>query len=77
MHITLKIDSEVVNVNPLILFSQLISIAERGDETTPCFDYELTNYPFILFKDGMIRNCNKTSLCSVLMRGISKDAKAL
>ena len=46
-----KTDNEVVNVNPLILFSRLILLAEREEETTPCFGYELTNYPFSLFKE--------------------------
>ena len=43
-------------------------LAQREEETTPCFEYELTNYPFSLFKDGMMRNGNKASLCSFLMK---------
>ena len=70
LHSTLKTDNEVVNVNPFILFSRLMLLAEREEETTPCFEYELTNYPFSLFKDGMMRNGNKTSLCGVLMKVI-------
>ena len=66
---TLKIDNEVVNINLLILFSRLILLAERGEETTPCFEYELTKYPFTLVKDGMMRNGNKALLCSFLMKG--------
>ena len=56
----------------MILFSRLILLAERGEETTLCFEYELTNYPFTVFKDGTIRNCSKTSLCSFLLKGIPK-----
>ena len=70
LHSTLKTDNEVVNVNPFILFSRLMLLAEREEETTPCFENELSNYPFSLFKDGMIRNGNKTSLCGVLMNVI-------
>ena len=70
-HSILKIDNEVVNIDPLIPFSRIILLDERGEETTPCFEYELTNYLFTLFKDGMMRNCNKASLCSFLMEGIT------
>ena len=69
-HSTLKTANEVVNVNPLILFSRLVLLAEREEETTPCFEYELINYPFSLFKDGMMRNGSKTSLCNFLMKVI-------
>ena len=70
LHSTLKTDNEVVNVNPFILFSRLILLAEREAETTPCFEYELKNYPFSFFKYGMMTNGNKTSLCSFLMKVI-------
>ena len=73
MHSTLKTDNEVVNINPLILFSQLVLLAEREAKTTPKFEYELTNYPFSLFKQGMMRNGNKASLCSFLMKVIPNE----
>ena len=60
LHGTLKTDNEVVvNINPLILFSQLILLAEREEKTTPKFEYQLTNYPFSLFKQGMMRSGDK------------------
>ena len=65
LHSTLKTSNEVVNINPLILFSRLILLAESEEET---FEYELTNYQFSLFKDGMMRNSKKASLCSSLMK---------
>ena len=68
LHSSLKTDNGVVYVNPFVLFSRLILLAEREEETTPCFEYELNNYPFSLFKDGMMRNGNKASLCSFLMK---------
>ena len=37
LHSTLKMDNEVVDIDPLILFSQLILLAEREEEATPCF----------------------------------------
>ena len=40
----------------------------RGDK--PFSEYELTNYPLSLFKDGMMRNGKKASLCSFLMKVI-------
>ena len=35
LHSRLNIDNEVVNINPLILFSRLIFLADSGEETTP------------------------------------------
>ena len=72
LHSTLKTDNEAVNKNPLILLSQLILLAEREEETKPCFEYELTNYPLSLFQYGMMVNGNKASLCSFLMKVIPK-----
>ena len=57
----------------MILFSQLILLAEREEKTTPKFEYELTNYPFSLFKQGMMRNGNKASLCSFQMKVIPNE----
>ena len=70
LHCTLKTDNEGVNISPLIIFSRLILLAEREEETTPYFEYELINYLFSLFKDGMMRNGSKATLCSFLMRVI-------
>ena len=70
MHSTLKIDHEVVDIDPLILFSRLILLGEREEGATPCFDYELTNYPLLLFKDGMMRSGSKASLRNYLTKGI-------
>ena len=73
LHSTLKTDNEIVNKNPLILLlSQPILLAERGEETKPCFKYELTNYPLSLFQYGMMVNGNKASLRSFLMKVIPK-----
>ena len=63
LHSTLKIDNEVVNINPLILFSRHILLAERGQETTPCLKQELSR--------RYMRNGNKVSLCSFLIKGIT------
>ena len=70
LHSTLKIDNEIVHIDPLILFSRLILLVEREEETTPCFKHELTNYPLSLFKDGMMRSGNKASLRNYLTKGI-------
>ena len=64
LHSAIKTDNEVVNINLLILFSQLILLAECEKETGLFFEYELTNYPLSLLKDGMMRNGNKASLYS-------------
>ena len=73
LHSIIKTDNEVVNINPLLLFSRLILLAEREEERAPCFEYELTNYPFSLFKGGMIRNGKKISLCSFLIKLYPKE----
>ena len=70
LHNTFKTDNEVVNTNALILFSPIILLAFE-EEATPCFEYELTNYPFSLFKDDMMRNGNKASLWSFLIKVIT------
>ena len=70
LHSPLKTDNKVVNINPLILFSRHILLAESEQEATPCFEYELKNYAFSLFQNGMMRNGNKASLCSFLMKVI-------
>ena len=54
----------------MILFSRLILLAEREQDATPCFEYELTNYPLSFFKDGIIRSGNKASLRNYLTKGI-------
>ena len=72
LHSTLNIGNEVVNINPLILFSRLILLAEREENATPCVEYGLTNYPFSLCKDGMMRSNNKTSLQNYLTKGLPK-----
>ena len=59
-------------MDPLILFSRLILPAEREEDATPYFEYELTNYPPSPFKDGMMRNGNKASFCNFLTKGIPK-----
>ena len=70
LHSTLKTDNEVVNISPLILFCRLIFLAEREEKTTQCFEYKLTSCSFSLFKDGKMRNGNKASLCSLLIKVI-------
>ena len=70
LHSAIKTDNEVVNINLLILFSQLILLAECEKETRLFFEYELTNYPLSLLKDGMMRNGNKASLYSFLLKVI-------
>ena len=70
MHCTFKIDNEVVDIDPLMLFSRLILLAEREEDATPCFEYELTNYPLPLFKDGMMKSGSKDSSRNYLTKDI-------
>ena len=65
LHSKLKIGNEVVNINPLILFSQLYS-----PNSFTNVEYWLTNYPLSLCNDGMMRSSNKTLLRNYLTKGI-------
>ena len=42
-----------IHIDPTILFSRLIAIVEREEDTKLYFDYELSSFPTSLFKDGL------------------------
>ena len=67
----IKIDQETVHVEPLILFSRLLALLERCEDTTPYFQYELTPFPASLFKHSIMRKPNKSVLGTSLTSGVT------
>ena len=55
----IQVDQQKLNINPMILFSRLIAIAQREEDMSPYFDYELTAFPTSLFKDNFMRKSIK------------------
>ena len=41
----IQVDQQKLNINPIILFSRLITIVQRKEDMSPHFDYELTAFP--------------------------------
>ena len=52
---------------PSIMFNRLITVAMREDDLEPIFEFELTYEPISLFKNGIMRKPDKTSLRKVIM----------
>jgi len=50
----IQVDQQKLNINPIILFSRLITIVQREEGMSPYFDYELTAFPTLLFKDNFM-----------------------
>ncbi len=73
IHLTkgIKIDQETLLVEPLILFSRLLVLLERCEDTTPYFQYELTPFPSSLFKHSLMRKPNKSVLGTSLTSGVT------
>ena len=73
IHLTkgIKIDQETVHVEPLILFSRLLVLLERCEDTTPYFQYELTPFPSSLLKRSFMLKPNKSVLGTSLTSGVT------
>ena len=67
---SLKINDEVVNIDPQLLFQRLITVADRYDEDiSTIFKYELSTNPSSLFDDiGMPRIAQKSHLADVMWK---------
>ena len=68
---TSNIDQETVHVEPFILFSRLLVLLERCEDTPPYFQYELTPFPASLFKHSVMRKPNKSVLGTSLTSGVT------
>ena len=47
---------------PSIMFNPLVTVATRKDDLVPIFEFKLAYEPVSLFKHGMMRKPDKTSL---------------
>ena len=63
----LNVKMKLYILTPLRLFSRLISIAERTKKFKEYFNYELTQEPTSLFKDGFMRESHKSDLKNILI----------
>ncbi len=72
IHLTkgIKIDQETMHVEPLIMFSRLLVVLERCEDTTPYFQYELTPLQASMFKHSVMRKPNKSVLGTCLTSGV-------
>ena len=71
---TVKVDKESIPVEPTVLFNRLVAIAQREQEdVVKLFKFELTQEPMSLFKHGLMRKPDKSSLRKAIM----KDNEAL
>ena len=57
-----KVGGDRISLDPNILFSHLVLMAERTGRTSEYFAFELTSVPMSLFKNGYIRKPDKPSL---------------
>jgi len=62
----IQVDHQKLNINPIILFSRLITIVQRKEDMSPHFDYELTAFPTSLFKDNFMCKSVKAQLAKSL-----------
>lgn len=62
-----RINNQNVSIDPALLFTRLIVIAERCADIKSYFDYELTPVPTSLFVDNFMRKPNKASLIETLL----------
>ena len=65
----IKLDNESVVVNPTMLFTRLVAIAQRErEDIAEFFAFELTQEPMSLFKKGLMRKPDKPSLRKAVMK---------
>ena len=58
----IRLKNDKVNINPVLLFTRLIVLAERYDDIRSYFEYELTAYPTSLFHNNFMRKPIKALL---------------
>jgi hypothetical protein len=68
-----KVGEQTIVVDDDSLFNRLIAIADRSNDIEPYFEYELTNTPTSLFKDGFMRKPNNSSLMHAITKQISQS----
>jgi hypothetical protein len=65
---TLKVDDELIEFDPQLLFQRLITVADRNMPNMPdIFKYELCQVPSSMFdKSGLLREANKPNLSEAI-----------
>ena len=73
LYTAVKIGNERVTIDPLTLFLRLIILVEKKPEKeiVDYFRYELSPYPMSLFKDGVMRSGQKSSLKQFLLKNVN------
>ena len=73
LHSSVKIGTENVTIDPLTLFLRLVIVVERKpeNEIVNYFNYELSPYPMSLFKHGIMRSSQKSTLKYFLLKEIT------
>ena len=65
----IKVDGHSVSVNPTMLFTRLVAVAQREKEDIEeFFSFELTQEPMSLFKKGLMRKPDKPALRKTVMK---------
>ena len=70
LKVGVQIGKEKVNVDPLLLFSRLLTLVEREEDVKSYFRYELTSIPTSLFENGMMRKATKSNLAKSIKQGV-------
>ena len=72
-----KVGDEKITIDPLTLFLRLIVIIQTKpeEEISNYFGYELSPYPMSLFKDGIMRDPDKSTLKTHLLQDVRKDVQ--
>ncbi|KAK3716294.1 hypothetical protein QZH41_014573, partial [Actinostola sp. cb2023] len=71
-----KIDNDLVQIDPQLLFQRLILACEGPDELAAVFRYELCSYPPALFDPSlMMRQPQKPVLADAIWAKLTPDAK--
>ena len=65
---TIKICDSSESINPTVLFTRLTAVAQREEDVGKYFAYEMSPSPPSLFKDGLTRKPDKSSLRKALMK---------
>ena len=63
-----KINKKPLYMDPTILFTRLIAIAQREEGLVDYFNYDLTTTCMSLFKDNLMRKPDKPSLRKVILK---------
>ncbi|KAK3754659.1 hypothetical protein QZH41_003875 [Actinostola sp. cb2023] len=72
----IKIDNDLVQIDPQLLFQRLILACEGPDELAAVFRYELCSYPPALFDPSlMMRQPQKPVLADAIWAKLTPDAK--